>query len=88
MWDEEYFAGRRVTYEEEEDEDAETKPTKKKKPIDFSRSVGVTVTDGDIRSVGFHCKECNFRCKDSATFLDHTLSPSRKFILFKNWIII
>lgn len=82
MWDKEFFSGRGTAEQEEEEDEQEVKHiSDRKKPINFASTLGESVTDGDSRTVGFHCKVCNYTAKDSAAYLDHINMPSRMFLL-------
>jgi len=82
VWDKDFFSGKgQSTHEEEEEEPKEElHVSKRKKRIDFSSTVGVSVFDGDARKVGFVCKICNHTCKDNLDYLDHLNDPSRMCI--------
>merc|ERR1712100_219101 len=72
-----FFSGKGQSVpEEEEEEKEELHVSKRKKRIDFSSTVGVSVFDGDARKVGFVCKICNHTCKDNLDYLDHLNDPS------------
>jgi hypothetical protein len=88
VWDKSFFSSRgraAAAAREEEEEDAEeVKEVKqkahvsdRKKPIDFAGRLGASVTDGDMRKVGFFCEACNYCSKDSADYLDHLMKPQR-----------
>ena len=76
VWDKDFFSHRGAPVEEEEEKE-ELHVSKRKKTIDFSKTLGVSVTDGDSRKVGFVCKICNHCSKDSSDYLDHLNDPSR-----------